>query len=480
MPFRLSVTEIRHRLQTLRNYQRLHQQQKVRIQSLETELRQVRTENAALRQQNETLLIRLGELEEKIFGKQRNTDSGAGHSSSHHHREKKKEPRKPASFQRPVPPEDPTDIQMLAVSTCTHCGGQLCEITTHVRYVEDIILPQLLGTMTKTVTKLSIERGYCTHCGVWTAAKDLRGAVVQLGASVKLLICYLTTILDCSYEQVKTLTTDLYGLTISDGEISSILREQSLRWLPEYERLKTEVRAGPGAHVDETTWPIQAFAHHCFAWVMSAVNSPIRVYKLATSRGKGHALELLGEVSETFVRITDCFPGYKRLAGLHQICWAHLHRKIRDLVDNKNLPADKLPAVAQWYAQFSGVYEQLRAYVQEPFDAGKRARQTRHLRAKIHELRQPSAADPKKLADLKVLLAEYDHALFTCMQFQGIPCDNNRAERDLRPLVIKRKKSFGSRTEAGARALEILLSVCWSTWHQHRGNFLPALAKLQR
>lgn len=480
MSFRLSVAEIRHRLQTLRNYQHLHAEQKARIARLEAQVHQLREDNTTLRQQNETLLIRLGELEEKIFGKQRDTDSGAGQSSSQRQNEGKKQPRKSSSYQRSVPTEPPTETKHVPVTACAHCGGQLTQIEDVVRYVEDIILPQLVGKTTKTITKLIIERGYCVKCGVWTAAKDLRGAVVQLGVNVKLLVCYLVTILDCSYEQVKTLTTDLYGLTLSDGEIVSILHEQSLRWLPEYDRLKREVRAGPGAHVDETTWPIQAFAKHTYAWVMSALNSPIRIYKLATSRGKGHALDLLGDIPETFVRITDCFPGYKHLSGLHQICWAHLVRKIRDLVENKNLPEDKQPAVQQWYEEFAVVYEQLRLYLTQPFNAEQRARQTRRLRTHIHRLRQPDRHDPKKLRDLKVLLTEYDHALFTCMAFSGIPCDNNRAERDLRCLVIKRKKSFGSRTEAGARALEILLSVCWSTWHMHRGNCLPALAKLHR
>jgi transposase len=306
----------------------------------------------------------------------------------------------------------------------------------------------------------------------------LRGAVVTLGQNIKLLVCYLVTILDCSYEQVKTLTNDLYSLTLSDGEITAILQEQAIKWLPEYERLKEEVRAGPGVHVDETTWPIQTFAHHTYAWVMSAVGSLSRVYKLATSRGKGHAIDLLGHNYQG-VRITDCFPGYKNMSGLHQICWAHLHRKIRDLLENKNLPEEKQPDVRQWYEQFSVVYGQLREYLSEPFNQTQREQQTTRLRAKIQALRQPDPRDPKKLADLKNLLIEYDHALFTCLQFEGIPCDNNRAERDLRPLVIKRKKSFGSRTEAGARALEILLSVCWSTWHLNRGNFLAALVKLK-
>ena len=40
-----------------------------------------------------------------------------------------------------------------------------------------------------------------------------------------------------------------------------------------------------------------------------------------------------------------------------------------------------------------------------------------------------------------------------------IPADNNRAERELRPLVIARKISFGSQSEAGARTRETLMTV---------------------
>ena len=39
------------------------------------------------------------------------------------------------------------------------------------------------------------------------------------------------------------------------------------------------------------------------------------------------------------------------------------------------------------------------------------------------------------------------------------PAENNRAERALRPLVIARKVSFGSQSEAGARTREILMTV---------------------
>lgn len=487
MAFNLSENKIRQRLIEWRNLKQLHATQKKRNYQLETRIKELEQENHSLKQRLderdqliEKLMLRIGDLEKMVFGEKKSKDGSSTNQSSSDKSTGKKQ-RSKGSYQRTTPTDaEVTKEKHHSVTACKHCGGKLSRFEEVVRYVEDIILPQLIKKATKTVTKHIIERGYCANCGIWSAAKDLRGSVVQLGKNVKLMVTYLVTILDCSYEQVKTLTHDLYDLELSDGEIVNILQETAQTWLPEYHRLLKLIRAGPGAHFDETTWPIQIFAKHCYAWVMSAINSPVRIYKLATSRGKDHATELLGDVNEMFVRITDCYAAYKNMAGLHQICWVHLYRKIRDLLNNDNLPSEKRPHVKAWHDQFKALYADLRTVLDEPFNRQQRQQQEQQLRKRVKRLCQPHGLDPKPLADLKNLLIEYDHALFTCLKFKGIPCDNNRAERDIRPLVIKRKKSFGSRTEQGAHALEILLSVAWSTWHMNRNNFFPALAKLHK
>jgi hypothetical protein len=42
---------------------------------------------------------------------------------------------------------------------------------------------------------------------------------------------------------------------------------------------------------------------------------------------------------------------------------------------------------------------------------------------------------------------------------RNVPADNNLAERDLRPLVIARKISFGSQSDVGAGTREVLMTV---------------------
>ena len=45
---------------------------------------------------------------------------------------------------------------------------------------------------------------------------------------------------------------------------------------------------------------------------------------------------------------------------------------------------------------------------------------------------------------------------FTCLNFEWIPTTNNTAERVIRPLVIKRKVIFGSKTDAWSRMMEVI------------------------
>ncbi len=86
--------------------------------------------------------------------------------------------------------------------------------------------------------------------------------------------------------------------------------------------------------------------------------------------------------------------------------------------------------------------------------------------------------EPKKLANLKAQLMRAGRdRLFICLP-EDTPCDNNRAERDLRQLVLKRKRSFGSKTPRGAQALSTVLSLCATTWRMNQGNYFQALAQL--
>lgn len=465
----LSDKEVHRQLQEGRNYKRLYVALKDKFDESQAEIKQLKKENAELKQYFSGIIeaqaARIEELEAKVFGRKKKPRSGGSAQSL-------KAPRDAASYQRPKPSEDEiTSEEHHAIAACHHCGGSLTNKETYTRYVEDIVLAALnTAAQFKTVQKHTIERGYCIRCGKYSSAKDLRGQEVTIGATVRTLICYLVTLRDHSYDQVRNILWDLYRFSITDGEITNILDARRLKLLPEYEKLKDTIRADPAVHIDESRWRIQSEQGAGYAWSMSSTTSPDVVFKLADNRGMGNAKELLGENFQG-VGITDRYRGYKDLFVHHQICWAHLQRTAKDLTHLECLDKTKHTHVTKFYQHLAGIYATIRAYQQESFDEVVRYTQADTLLDQTRQLCQAHKRDPKKLADLKAGILEYQDCLFICLTVDGIPADNNRAERDLKKLIIKRKKSLGSKTTKGARTLEVLLSICWSFYNRDRDTF---------
>ena len=464
--------------------QRLRQQNsilKTHNARLRGQLRDVSRELAETRQQLNTQAIQIAELQTMVFGKRRQPPT-SGSSS-----DKPSAPRPPRtkdSYRRPLPTaRDITATTNCPVSSCA-CGGELADITTHDRFVEDIPLPDLTsGYRPKLVTRWVIQRGICGRCGKPTSGRDLGGAVTSLGPNIRLLVSHLVSAGGMSYGQVATLCQTLYGLTLSDGEIAGMLQAQHRTWLPAYEQLKSDIQSSRVVNADETPWPIQGEEGRGYAWVLSDAASPKACYVCAISRGAVHAQKLL---SPTFtgVRISDDYAPYRAesLPGSQQLCWAHLYRAIRDLRYNDNLPDKQSPYVVSWYEAFCVIYQDLRQYLSEPYDRTVRQTQAQELWERVQRLAATGpphgSAEPKKLTNLKAQLTRAGiDRLFICLP-EDTPCDNNRAERDLRQLVLKRKRSFGSKTPRGAQALSTVLSLCTTTWRVNQANYFQALAQL--
>jgi transposase len=482
MPAKLTDEQIQQKLIEGRNYKRLYTELKAMFDEVVADHKQcpklLAEQKTYFESIVETQNARITELETMVFGRRPRGGSSAA----------TKQPagnaRPASSYRRPLPPASAiTSEEHHVITDCHRCGHELTDKDEAIRYEEDIVLAALTPEVPhKTVIKHTVERGWCSKCGQYSSARDLRGQLVTIGPVVRSLITYLVVQVDQTYAQAQNLLWQLYRFPVTTGEITNILAGRREAYLPKYEQLKTSVRAGP-AHMDETSCPIQSEQGAGYAHVMvGADNTKAEhdvVYKFADSRGKGNSQELVGENYQG-VGITDRYASYKSLfaQNAHQICWAHLQRTARDLTRLECLTKTKLQHVTAYYRELAAIYANIRTYQAEPFVPDARHAQAAMLLERVKELCVPHALDPKKLADLKAGILEYQDSLFICLTIDGIPADNNKAERSLRKLVIKRKKSFGVKTMKGARTMEVLLSVCQSLYNRDKDNFLPNLHAL--
>lgn len=454
---RLTDEEIKGRLIRLQNVERLYAEQKVQNGKLRERVKILEAENVVLRRTVETLLIRIDELERMVFGRKRG-GRGENDSQDEKRTEVRKKERDAESYKRRIP-DDISREEHYPVSTCLDCGEKLQKKETMEQYVEDIVLPDD-GEKSKEILRECIEKGWCMRCRRWRYGKRIRPQKVMLGIRVKEVILFGIYVLGLSFSQVQAMLMGMFDFHVSDGEILNILKTSKNKLLPLYEDMHVRIRGQPGVHFDETGW--QEGLGKCYAWVMAGTESEEAVFRVGESRGKRIAEEMRGGSVAT--GITDGYGAYKNLFASHQECWAHLQRTARDLKNSPSLSEEnRIPCVLA-YHEIASIYGAIREFRESPFDLNKGKILKAKLMKRVRKLMYPHPEDPQKLRALRERFRTYEHALFTCLEKPGIPPDNNKAERKLRHLVLKRKKSFGTKTPQGSKIFSVNMSSLMSLW----------------
>ncbi len=114
--------------------------------------------------------------------------------------------------------------------------------------------------------------------------------------------------------------------------------------------------------------------------------------------------------------------------------------------------------MSRFVGRFAPLLAQAMKLRAQPLSRADFRGQAGQLKAQIRTVVQAPAQHPgiQKIQDI---FRQKAARLYHWAKNPAIPADNNRAERELRPLVIARKISFGSQSEQGAKTREILMSV---------------------
>lgn len=456
---RLSQDEIKKRLIWLRNLEYLHESQRLTILHLRDENRALKKEINALKlvvsEQQKTvddLRIQIEELRTMVFGRKRKKDDVDDDFLP----PKEKMVRTIDSYKRSPPKdEEVTETKRHPIDRCD-CGARMTKKKTAVFYEEDIPIPAQ-----KIARRHIVEKAYCPKCNIWQTAIPLPRHKVVLGRNVQKYICYLSVLCRLSFTQIQHLLSDTYAFKISQGEIAKILERESIRARPFFDQLKARIRGEPGVHLDETGWKLLRGGDKGYAWVMSGAESKESVFLVGESRGKGNAQKLLGESFDGFV-VSDDYGAYRKLKK-HQLCWAHVIRKFRDMARSGELSESQRKRCKEEYVTLCLLFDDL-AREKSAARYGEFAR-------RLVRLSVGKPDEPRNMIRIKQTLRKNIPKYLTCLSDPRIPLTNNLAERSLRHLVLKRKISFGSLTKRTADNFAVLVSVLLSLKQRHQSNF---------
>jgi transposase len=383
----------------------------------------------------------------------------------------KRRPPKPASgrkaggqlghapHQRALRPIERVDtIITCKPDQCRRCGGQLTGSDPEPIRQQVVELPPVQPHL----TEYQLHRLRCAHCGITTCGELPSGVLATCyGPRLASIVALCTGGYRMSKRMVVSFCREVLGIELSVGEICQIEQTVTKAVAPAVEEAAIYVQSCD-LNIDETTWKER--------WkrrtVWTLVTTQLSVFTVATGRGAAVLRKLVGEwysgtITSDRAKAYDSQPLRRR-----QLCWAHLVRDFQAMIDRGGLGQGVGEALlehahvlfAWWHWVRDGTWKRstFQSYAQT-------------LRASFRmELEWGSqSACPKTAATCRELLAR-EAAIWTFVRVEGIEPTNNSAERSLRPAVVWRKVSFGTRSERGSRFVASMLTVLLSCQQQKR------------
>ena len=374
--------------------------------------------------------------------------------ASHHNHARRREPA--------------TRVVEHAYDRCPKCSHLLQgQSLDYSRQVIELPEPQPIEVIEHRVLKR-----YCPHCqGFETPKLDLSGQVLgrgRFGVRLVSLVATLRTALRMSLEQIRLYLETFHRLTISEGEIVYLLDQLRQATEEEVEGLKRQIQDSAIVHGDETSW--REDGQNGYIWAFSTPGTPdgsgkakdaIRYYERDRSRGQSVVRRILGNRFKG-VLVSDFYVGYNDYECKKQRCWPHL---LRLMHKRKEKHSDNLEVLA-WIKAVRGLYDEANEWLRKQSSPSQQAREAEYV-SLVERLRELGLRYAQEKGHpcraLCRLVLRHQDELFQYVLVEGLCSNNNLAERSIRPLVVVRKISGGSRSPNGSKTRMALASL-FGTW----------------
>jgi hypothetical protein len=356
---------------------------------------------------------------------------------------------------RPLPqPHEVTREETGPPPTACPCGCTDIDLLDEYddRFLEDI------PPVVRIVTRIRYRRGRCRGCGaVVHHPQATYGPPVTLGPGLAAVLTLMRQA-GVTCRKLAFFSTEMLGVPLSAPGAMGLVDRVCDHLAPVYERIGIALRMQEAIGADETGWRIER--RNGYIWCFC--NGSLAYFVPDRSRAADVPKAVLGEDFAGTVTC-DFYGGYNFLQNL-QRCWVHL---LRDLeAERRVLPGSVL--LERFETEAWATYREGCRVQQLPSTDPAKDRACEQFRRRVARL----AGMPVPKGRAETLAARVRKHIDDLVRFVRDPAvqpHNNRTERQVRPIVVNRKNSYGSDTAAGARrfcALASVLETCRLNGHR--------------
>jgi transposase len=344
-------------------------------------------------------------------------------------------------------PEKVDHYRVHSLDNCPQCHSPLRQaIKNYKRYTVDI------PPVEPKVTEHTVYGYWCPHCKK-TVYPKISDAMPNstLGLSMLIMTAWLHYWVGMSVRNVVKLLATFWAFEVSPGGLTQAWKNLAATLKPLYEDIGKKVQQAAVLNADETGWRISGITH----WLWCFVTDKWCYFVIDKSRGSPVIKRAIGKFFEG-VLICDFWGAYNKICTLaKQRCFYHLLTELekvdksnkscawkkfrkklaRLLMDAVRLDADKATLSAEvWGRRKMKLYKRCDQLILSP-------------------------RDDKDVNRLVKRLIRHRNELFTFLEYTDVSPYNNHAEQQMRKPVITRKISQQNRSETGAEAHAIFMSL---------------------
>jgi predicted RecB family nuclease len=367
-------------------------------------------------------------------------------------------------------------VVRITASRCPKCGA--CEIDPVAKPARHLgTIPRRKRTFDLRITQSSLKRRvvdcratvyWCRKCGHQFAPSRYE----RVASHTHALMCwviYLSVAHRVNFGAILEIFQDFFGVKLHPAELLMFRSLLARYYRPTYRAILKRLTSGPLLHADETEVTLRTGTG--YVWAFASITEVVYLYR--PNREGAFLKEMLGGF--TGVLVSDFYAAYDALACPQQKCLIHLIRDLNQEVLTHPFDAELQSIVGRFGAL-------LRSIVATVDEHGLRRRHLRRHASPVAKFfrglaDQSLSSEPAQA--LRTRLLKNQERLFTFLEHDGVPWNNNAAENAIRRFAYFRDDTAPLTREKGLKDYLVLLSL-FQTCRYKAVNFWQFLLSRQK
>jgi len=363
---------------------------------------------------------------------------------------------------RPIPKKIDS-IKEVILENCPICNDKIAGkvIGVRSRHITDIKL-----IMKSRTTQYNIQRKYCTRCKQ-IVEPILSNALPHslLGINLMNIVVYLRVGLSLSWGKINDYIKHIYNVKMTNGTLITFLKRIANNNQEAYNEILFRLLKSKVIYADETRWPIKGIKW----WVWIFTSEGECVYILSEKRDHKVPCSLLNNYKG--ILVCDFYSAYEKVKCRQQKCLVHVLRDFQRVLKKAPYDEELKGFIEDFLKIFKPIFKKLRESNPDYITLKSKKK---GVKKQIKELLKKEYISKEVNKFKKRFTKHLDSIIRFLSNPENISWNNNKAERDLRPLCIQRKISGSLQSEKASKDYLLLFSI-FQTCEKRQIHFLKFL-----